>query len=119
MIQTQLKAQTFNDGIVSIYSVADISEPGGMPQEGLTLKRSLRYKERTVGISRFYSALQNNVNVSSVLRCPCLRNVSTQDIAIPNNGKQYAIRQIQYPEDIYPPVMDLTLERIEQTYAIA
>jgi len=46
------------------------------------------------------------------------RNVSAQDIAIPNDGRQYKITFIQYPEDIDPPVMDLTLERIDNNYAI-
>jgi hypothetical protein len=43
-----------------------------------------------------------------------IREVSTHDIAIPNDGKHYDIVQIQYPEDIEPPVMDLSLERIKE-----
>ncbi|MBE6906125.1 MAG: hypothetical protein E7476_07650 [Ruminococcaceae bacterium] len=115
----QRKAQTHNNGNVRIYAVSDSSESGDMPKDLLTLKQSLRYQERTVGLTRYYAALQANVNVSLVLRCPMLRDVSTQDIAVPNDGKQYAIRQIQYPENIAPPVMDLTLERVEQDYALA
>jgi hypothetical protein len=69
-------------------------------------------------MSRYYAAMQANVQISYVLRCPRLRSVSTQDVAVPNDGAQYAIRQIQYPEDVVPPVMDLTLEAVTSPYAI-
>ena len=106
--------QTFNDGILKVYEVTNAARPGGMPVEGLAIKHTLRYKERTVGLNRYWTALQANVRVQYVLRCPRLRNVSAQDVAIPNDGKQYRIVQIQYPEDVDPPVMDLTLEELKQ-----
>ncbi len=112
------KPQNFNDGVVLIYSIADVAQPGCMPVEALTLKQSLRYHERTVGMARFYTAKQASVDVKYVLRCPRLRDISTQDIAIPVDGKQYKIDLIQYPEDIVPPVMDLTLQEIMQIYDI-
>ena len=110
------KTQTFNDGLVKIYAVENIAENGAMPVEKLKIKQQLRYHERTVGYGRFWTALQNNVRVKYVLRCQRLREISTQDIAIPNDGKQYRIIQVQYPEDITPPVMDLTLEKLEQEF---
>ncbi len=110
--------QTFNSGIVNIYDVTNTAGPGDMPQWAITLKRTLRYKERTVGLQRFWAAHQANVTVNYVLRCPRLRDVSAQDVAIPNDGKQYRIVQIQYPEDVDPPVMDLTLEEIKPVYDI-
>lgn len=105
-----------NDGVVKIYSVEDISEPGNMPKDGLTLKQTLRYKERTVGMGRFWTAHQAQARIDLLLRTHKLRDVSTQDIAIPNDGKQYRIVQVQYPEEL--DVMDLSLERIEQEYEI-
>lgn len=113
------KTQHFNDGIVDIYAVSNIAPDGMMPKAKITLKQTLRYKERTVGLNRFWSALQANVRIKYVLRCQRLRDVSAQDVAIPNDGKQYRIVQIQYPEDIEPPVMDLSLERIDADYDIA
>ena len=112
------KTQNYNDGVVSIYAVSDMGVNGSMPAETLTLKHMLRYHERTVGLNRFYTAKQTNVEVKYVLRCPRLRDVSAQDIAIPNDRKQYRIIQVQYPEDIDPPVMDLTLEELLQDYDI-
>jgi len=111
------KRQSFPDGVVKIYTVGDVSSPGDMPKDGLILKESLRYKERTVGINRFYSALQNSVKVAFVLRCPLVRSVSTSDVAVMPDLVQFEIKQVQYPEDQEPPVMDLTLERIGEPYA--
>lgn len=119
MIQNKLKAQLHNDGTVKIYSLENISQPPYMPKEGLVLKETLRYKARTVGLQRYYTSLQASVLVSHVLRCPCRKNISTQDIAVLNNGKQYRIVLVQYPEDIVPPIMDLTLEELIQNYDIA
>ena len=113
-----MKTQSYNDGVVSIYTVSDVSQPGGMPVEALTLKEALRYEERTVGLTRFYAALQNNVNIKYVLRCPRIRSISTQDVAVPVDGKQYKIVQIQYPQDVEPPSMDLTLEELSPVYDI-
>ncbi len=91
-----------------------------MPKEGLTLKIGpLRYKERTVGMNRFEAAMQNQTRIDLLLRSQQLRNVSTHDIAIPIDGKQYKVVRIQYPEDIEPPVMDLSLERIDAEYELA
>jgi hypothetical protein len=114
------QTQSFNDGVVQIYTVGNIAQSGNMPKEGLTLKVGpLRYKERTVGMGRFWTAMQAQAQIAQVLRVPQIRSVSTQDIAIPNDGKQYEIKQIQYPEDVDPPVMDLSLERVEADYDLA
>lgn len=119
MIQNKTKTQTHNNGIVKLYNVENIAAPGKKPIDGLTIKKALRYKERTVGINRFYAAMQANAQIVKVLRCPRLLDISTQDIAIPIDGNQYRIKQIQYPEDISPPVMDLSLERLEANYGFA
>lgn len=112
--------QTFNDGIANIYSVGNIAAPGGMPKDGLTLKlEKIRYKERTVGLNRYWAAMQTQARIDLVLRMPQLRNVSLHDVVTPVDGEQYRIVQIQYPEDVEPPVMDLSLQRLEVAYDIA
>ena len=52
-----------------------------------------------------------------MIRVAGLASVSTQDIAVVD-GVQYRILQVQFPEDAQTPVMDLTLERVEQVYAV-
>ena len=113
-----MKTQSYNDGVVAIYTVSNIASPGDMPVDKITLKETLRYEERTVGLNRFYAAMQNNVNIKYVLRAPRIRAISTLDVAVPNDGKQYKIVQIQYPKDVEPPSMDLTLEDLTAVYDI-
>ena len=111
--------QTFNNGKVKIYKVENTALPGDMPKEGLTLQNSLRYHERTVGITRKYAANRSNKEVNFVIRCLEVRTVETDYIAVLVDGKQYRISWIQYPEDIEPPVMDMTLERLGDFYDIS
>lgn len=109
----------FNDGIVEIYSVQDIAVPGKKPREELALKCRLRYKRRTVGIKRHYAALNAGAKVDLLLRVHYRPEVSAQDAAVlPLEGKQYRITFVQIPEDVMPPVMDLTLERLERDYEL-
>lgn len=114
------KFQSFEDGIVGIYKVGDLAEPGDMPSEGLILKNFLRYHERTVGMGRYYAAMQNNIKVDFVIRCPEVRGLSEKAtdilVAILIDGQQYKVMQIQYIEDAQPPSMDLTLERLGESY---
>lgn len=113
----QQQTQSYNDGVVNIYSVGNIAAQGNMPKDGLTMKVSLlRYEERTVGMGRFWSAKQATVKIDQLIRTPQLRNVSTQDVAVLIDGEQYKIVQIQYPPDVEPPSMDLSLERLEAAY---
>lgn len=110
--------QPFNDGIVNIYSVTNIAASGNMPKDGLTIKVSdLRYEERTVGMSRYWTALQDNARIEQLIRVPRINSVTVHDVAI-LNGQQYDIMQAQYPPDVEPPCMDLSLERLEVAYEI-
>lgn len=118
-MKLQTLTQTFNDGIVNIYSVGNISESGNMPKDGLTKKVGpLHYEERTVGMGRFWAASQAQVRIEQLLRVPRIDSVTTQDIAIPKDGQQYKIVQIQYPPEVSPFCMDMSLERLEEAYEI-
>lgn len=110
-----MKQQTYNDGVVVIYDAQNASTPGRKPVLQLAKKLSLRYKERTVGVTRHFTALQAEVKIDRVIRCQLHKGVTTQDIAQPNGGRYYRIVLIQYPEDIEPPVMDLTLQEVQET----
>lgn len=112
-----MKSQTFNDGVVSIYSVGNIAESGNMPRKGLTLKIGcLRYEERTVGMGRFWAAAQTQVKIDRIIRTPRILNISTQDVVVLPDGKQYEVKQVQYPPEVIPLSMDLSLERLEVAY---
>lgn len=118
----QNKEQAYNDGIVKLYKLGDASLPGDIPKEALTLKQTLRYHERTVGINRYYAALKDDVKIAAVVRCPRVEGITESKtdilIAVPKDGLQYKVVQIQYPENVVPPVMDLSLERLDEDYDI-
>lgn len=105
--------QAFNDGVLAVYAV----DRDGDGNESLRVKhRLLRYDERTVGLSRFYKAKQENVEISLVLRIQRHEDISTQDVAVLATGRQYSIRQVQYPKDVAPPCCDMSLERVTHDY---
>lgn len=107
--------QSFNDGLVTIYNTKDIAKPGYTPVIQLaTKKASLRYEEKRLGINRYNSALQNQVEIERVIRSPRMDGITTQDVAITEDGRQYTITMIQTTENIYPPSMDISLTRIDQ-----
>ena len=117
------KFESFNDGVVSIYKVTDLAQPGDLPVEGLILKQTLRYHERTVGLTRYYAALHEDIKVDFVIRCPEVRGLSEKAadilVAILIDGYQYTVKQIQYIEDSIPPAMDLSLERAGSDYDVS
>ncbi len=106
--------QTFNDGIISIYTVHDIAAQGETPEIGISSPAlcSLRYQERMVGYNRYIENMQAGTRTDRLYRCLRIEAVTTKCVAV-EGTKQYNIKQVQHPPDIYPPVMDLTLERID------
>jgi len=114
-----MKRQSFNSGIVSFYRLENVALPGDMPTETLVKKVTLRYHRRTVGITRIYSAKQAGETVDNLIRCPLIKSIGAEDIAVTEDGAQYLVKLIQYPEDVEPPVTDLTLERLGTLYDIS
>lgn len=123
MRQTPFRAgneisQSFNSGVVSIYRLIDVGEPGYAPVPRLDLRVRLHYEERKLGLIRYFSASQNQVKVEKVLRVPRRAEISPQDVAVTQDGRQYRIELIQMAESVYPPSLDLTLGTIEQVYEL-
>lgn len=106
--------QAYSDGIVTIYAVTDSAAPGMRPVEQLTQRTRLRYAERKLGIQRYYAGKQNQVEIERVIRVPRNGMVSTQDVAVTEDGRRYRIDMVQAAIDVYPPSADLTLVRIDQ-----
>lgn len=110
--------QNFEDGLASIYGVTDGAAPGYKPKPTLTKKVTLRYEERRLGIQRYYEAQQNQVQIERVIRVPRFSVVSSQDVAVTEDGKQYRVDLVQIVTDVFPASMDLTLSRIDQKYEV-
>lgn len=111
--------QAYNDGVVTVYAVTDAGPPGGLPVEKPVKKAVFRYEERRLGLQRYYEGKQNQVEVERVLRTPRRKGVSSQDLAVTEDGQQYRIDLVQSATDVYPPSMDLTLTRITQKYDVS
>lgn len=105
--------QSFNDGIVKIYSVQDDAKPGYKPVQKLSEKIILRFEEQRLGITRLYQSRQAQNEIEKVIRVPKAGDISAKDVAV-LEGKQYTIDTIQKVPDVYPPCQDLALVRIEQ-----
>ena len=108
--------QPYRDGVVRIYTVTDAAQPGYQPRPALTLLETLFYQERRVGLQRYYSGKQAQVQVERVIRTQLRPGVSPQCVAITEDGVQYGIDLVQRAEDVYPASMDLTLTKIDQKY---
>lgn len=111
-------SQTYNSGVVTIYAVTDAARPGYKPTQKPEKKMALRYDEQRLGINRAYLGRQNQVQIERVIRVPHTGRVSSQDIAVTEDDKQYRIDLVQLADGIYPPSDDLTLSRIEQKYEV-
>lgn len=110
--------QSFNDGILTVYAVEDKAKAGYKPVIELSKKIVLRYEEQRLGIQRYYSGKQNQIQIERVLRTPRVKQVNNQDIGVTEDGKQYRIDFVQVVQNIYPSCMDITLSKIEQEYEV-
>lgn len=103
--------QTFNDGMVTIYTVTDGAASGYMPEPTLTELVKLPYQERKLGIKRYYSAKQNMIHAERVIRVPrsAAYTINNQQIAKTEDGNKHRIDLVQIVPDVYPPCQDITL----------
>lgn len=107
--------QDFNDGMLTVYRVADEAQPGYLPQEKLTKVVSLPYARRKVGLYRYYQAKQNQSRVQRVLRVPQpAQEITNRDKVVTEDLKEYRIDLVQTVPDVYPPSLDLTLAAYRQ-----
>ena len=116
MMKKQNDFISFNDGIVGIYNVQNVAEMGDAIKEQLVLYNNYRYNAKTVGMQRYFLAMQNNVNITAVIRIPTLdKAISTQNIAVINDV-QYTIQQVQIIKADKPYHLQLTLSELEEKY---
>ena len=106
-------SQTYNSGTVKIYTATDGAPPGYQAKQVLAEKNSLHYEERALGISRIYMSRQAQAEIVKVIRVPRV-DISPQDVAVTQDGKQYEISTVQLAKDVFTPSLDLSLKKIEQ-----
>lgn len=106
--------QSFNDGILTVYSETDEARPGYKPKAVKKEKYKLRYEEQKLGIQRRFLGLQNQIKIERVVRVPKAEGITTQDVAQTEDGQSYRISLIQKVPNAFPPCIDLSLELIAQ-----
>ena len=101
--------------MVTIYKVTDAAAPGYQPREQLEKLATLCYENRRVGVARYYDAKQANTEVKRVLRVQhTTAEITPQNKAITEDGKEYRVDLIQFVPDVWPPSDDLTLVAYRQ-----
>lgn len=110
---------SFNDGIVNLYTVENGACAGDAVQEQLTFFGKYRFKNKTVGASRYYIAMQNAVEIKRAVCIPTTdMQISTQMVAVINDV-QYNIVQVQLIQDTRPNHLILTLSEVVEKYDFA
>lgn len=110
-------SQSYNDGLVTVYSTSDGAQPGYQPRIVLEAKGVLPFEERRLGVTRLYEARQVQSEIERVIRVPRTPafDIYAQDIVQLVNGAQlYRVESAQTTTDVYPASVDLALSRITQ-----
>lgn len=105
-------SQTYNDGIVKIFTASDGAKPGYQPVIQAKQKHKLPFEEERLGITRLYLGRQDRKEIEKVLRIPRI-NVSTQDLAQTHDGNWYRINSVQSVDDVRPRSLDIALVALE------
>lgn len=110
--------QMRDGGIVRLYALENIAQPGFMPTEKLVEKGSAYYSKMISGVTRRYAALGANREYDFLIRCWNMTELPDGvKYAIPEDGKQYRIDPAEpiFDED----AIDLTLVRLEDFFDVA
>lgn len=110
---------TFDDGNVKIYQITNIAAPGAKPKEALGEYDTHCFGFETVGVDRYYKALQADQRISDVIHIPDWHDIRPdRQIAVMEDDSQHRIRQVQktYDEDGLK-ITRISLERIGDNYA--
>lgn len=101
-------------GILSYYSLENIEVNGLMPKEALVKQGEAFYYERSIGVTRAYSAMAAQQQIDKLVRVYNLRPPVGVEYVILEDNLQYRIslQQVQGEHT------DLTLERLEAMFDV-
>lgn len=110
---------TFDDGVLTICQVTNRASPGMKPEPVLREKESYYFGYETLGVQRYYTAMQAKQRIEAVVCVPDWGDIQTEDICIMESGRQYKIAMSQPTTDIDNlRITRLSLERLEENYVI-
>lgn len=112
-----------DDGLVGIYALTNSAPAGDMPKMSLAKQSEAYFQNRVIGYGRMYAAMGVNESIDLLIRLwydPAIRVGQCAVITDSDFNGQYHIDMVQHTtnEDGLK-VTDLTLSRLEETYAIA
>lgn len=113
-LNTKYSPQTFNDGRV-ILERRELAEADGFskPTYEVVKEVTLQYERKTVGVTRYYTALHAGEHIEQVIRIPMIEIGDADTIVLYDRlnptGKRYEIKQVQIPQNVYPLCMDVSL----------
>ena len=92
---------TYDDGILTVYRPQNTAGPGDKPQPGLTFRGRYYYSISSLGVTRYYAAMQAGQDVSAIVTVPGWDDIITNDIVILDNGRQYWAEMVQPETDAF------------------
>ena len=102
-------------GLLTYYTLTNTATSGAMPTEKLVSAGTSYYYERTIGVTRAYTALAANQRIDKLVHCYNAEIPVNAEYVILEDGLQYRISLKQVDGDN----VDLTLERLEAFYDVA
>lgn len=109
---------TFDDGILTIYREENMAKPGERPVPGLVEKEKFYFSFDTLGINRYYTAMQNQQQIEAVVNIPGWSDIVSTDICVLESGQQYKIGMLQpMTDENGQRITKISLERISEDYA--
>ncbi len=108
---------TFDDGILKIYEIENVSENGKKPEKMLVKKSEHYFGFETLGIRRYFTALQAQRKIESVVNVPGWNAIVATDICVMEDGCQYKMAMVQLTKDEDDlKITKLSLERLGEDY---
>lgn len=90
---------TFDDGILTVYRPQNTAGPGDKPQPGLTFRGRYYYSISSLGVTRYYAAMQAGQDVAAVVAVPGWSDIMTNDIVVLDDGQKYGAEMVQPETD--------------------
>ncbi len=110
---------TFDSGSASVYKVTNTAENGKKPKKGLALIGQHYFGFQTLGVNRYYTALQAHQQLEAVIAVPGWEPVPVEAVVILESGLQYTVRMAQHALDENGlQITRLSLERNGESYDV-
>lgn len=110
---------TFDDGILTVYRPQNTAGPGDKPVPGLTFIGRHYYGISSLGVTRYYAAMQAGQDVSAVVAVPGWNDIVTNDVIVLDDGRKYRAEMVQPETDEFGlRIMRVTLGVLSVDYQI-